>query len=72
MKINELIDSFEIWTTNEEKQLLKKLETPTKLKALEEQDQYRVQALIRKSLVKKTGFNDNPTLVSRSSENEKI
>ena len=72
MKINELIDSFEIWTTNEEKQLLKKLETPTKLKALEEQDQYRVQSLIRKSLVKKSGFNDNPTLVSRSSENEKI
>jgi len=72
MKINELIDSFEIWTTNEEKQLLKKLETPTKLKALDEQDQYKVQSLIRKSLVKKTGFNDNPTLVSRSSENEKI
>lgn len=72
MRFKELIDSFEIWTTNEEKQLLKKLETPTKLKALEEHDQYRVQALIRKSLVKKTGFNDNPTLVSRSSENEKI
>ena len=72
MKINELIDSFEIWTTNEEKQLLKKLETPTKLKALDEQDQYKVQSLIRKSLVKKKGFNDNPTLVSISSENEKI
>jgi hypothetical protein len=72
MKINELIDSFEIWTTNEEKQLLKKLETPTKLKALDERDQVNVQSLIRKSLVKKSGFNDNPTLVSRSSENEKI
>lgn len=72
MKINELLNSFEIWTTNEEKQLLRKLDKPTKFKELDENEQFRVQTLIRKSLVKKTGFDDNPTLVSRSSEDEEI
>jgi hypothetical protein len=67
MKINELIDSFEVWTTNEERELLKKLDKPVKLSALSEQDQFKVQGLIRKSLVTKVG-QDNPSVVA----NEKI
>jgi hypothetical protein len=67
MKINELIQSFEIWTTNEEKALLEKLRTPTLLSRLSEQEQFRVQVMIRKSLITKVGF-DNPTVVA----NEKI
>lgn len=63
MKINELIQSFEIWITNEEKDLLKKLSKPVKLSSLNEQDQFRVQALIRKSLVTKVGM-ENPTVVA--------
>ncbi len=63
MKINELIGEFEIWTTNEEKQLLKKLQSPVKISALSEQDQFRVQTLIRKSLVTKVGMN-NPSVVA--------
>lgn len=63
MKLNELIDSFEIWTTNEEKDLLKKLSKPIKLRNLNEHDQFRVQALIRKSLVTKIGTED-PFVVS--------
>ena len=63
MKLNELIDSFEIWTTNEEKELLKKLSKPIKLRNLNEHDQFRVQALIRKSLVTKIGIED-PFVVS--------
>ena len=63
MKINELINSFEIWTTNEEHQLLKKLSSPVKLSSLNEHEQVRVQAMIRKSLVTKVGMED-PTVVA--------
>jgi hypothetical protein len=67
MKINELITSFEIWTTNEEADLLKKLNRPVKLSQLSEQEQFKIQAMIRKSLVTKMGFED-PTVVA----NEKV
>lgn len=63
MKINELISDFQIWTTNEEDKLMEKLKTPVKLSALSEQDQFKVQALIRKSLVTKVGM-ENPTVVA--------
>ena len=67
MKINELIDDFTIFTTNEEAELLKKLKSPIKLSQLEEHEQFRVEAMIRKSLVTKVGMT-NPTVVA----NEKI
>ena len=63
MKINELIHDFEIWTTNEEKSILKKLKDPVKLSQLSEQEQFKVQAMIRKSLITKIGFND-PSVVA--------
>jgi hypothetical protein len=63
MKINELIDDFKIWTTNEEAELLKKLRSPIKLASLTETEQFRVQAMIRKSLVTKIGQED-PTIVA--------
>lgn len=63
MKINELIDSFEIWTTNEEAKLLKKLKDPVKVSQLEEHEQFQVQAMIRKSLVTKIGQKD-PSVVA--------
>jgi hypothetical protein len=58
MKINELISNFEIWTTNEEAELLKRLQHPMKISQLDEHDQFRVQAMIRKSLLTKIGHND--------------
>lgn len=63
MKINELIDNFEIWTTNEEAKLLKKLKDPVKISQLDEHEQFQVQAMIRKSLVTKIGHND-PSVVA--------
>jgi hypothetical protein len=63
MKINELIQEFEIWTSNEERELLKKLKQPLKLSSLTEHEQVRVQSLIRKSLVSKYGHTD-PTIVA--------
>ena len=67
MKINELISSFEIWTTIEERELLKKLSKPTRLCNLNEHDQFRVQSLIRKSLVTKIGTKD-PFVVSNETQ----
>jgi hypothetical protein len=63
MKINELIQDFEIWTTNEESKLLKKLQHPVRLSSLSEQDQFKIAAMIRKSLVIKKGMED-PIIVA--------
>ena len=62
-----LIDKFSIWTTNEERALLEKLKKPVKLSSLSEQEQFKVQAMVRKSLVIKVGMTD-PTVVA----NEKL
>jgi hypothetical protein len=63
MKVSDLIDDFNIWTTNEEAELLKKLSSPVKLSRLSEQEQFKVQAMIRKSLVTKIGMTD-PSVVA--------
>lgn len=65
--LDKMLGEFEIWTTNEEKELLKKLSSPIKLAHLSEHEQFRVQAMIRKSLVTKIGMT-NPMVVA----NEKI
>ncbi len=67
MRINELISAFEIWTTNEEKALLEKLKTPVLLANLSEQEQFRIQGLIRKSLVTKIG-DSNPKVVANETQ----
>jgi hypothetical protein len=58
MKINELINDFTVWTTNEEAHLLEKLQKPVRLSQLAEHEQFRIQAMIRKSLVTKIGMED--------------
>lgn len=63
MKINELVRSFEIWTTNEERALLRKLDRPTLLSMLPERDQQVAEGLIRKSLLIKIG-EINPKVVA--------
>jgi hypothetical protein len=66
-KIYNILDGFDIWTTNEETKLLARLKEPVKLSQLSEQDQFKVQVMIRKSLITKIGMND-PSVVA----NEKI
>lgn len=58
-----ILDDFQIWTTNEEKEILKKLKNPIKFSRLSEHEQVRVEAMIRKSLVTKVGMKD-PTVVA--------
>ncbi len=58
MKVEELLENMEIWTTNEEVKILKKLKSPVKLCTLNEHDKVKVEYMIRKGLVEKIGFND--------------
>jgi hypothetical protein len=62
-KVYSILDGFEIWTTNDEAQLLAKLKRPVKLASLTEQEQFKVQAMIRKSLITKIGMED-PSVVA--------
>lgn len=59
----QILDDFSIWTTNEEKAILKKLKKPVKLSQLSETEQFRIQAMIRKSLITKIG-QKNPSVVA--------
>lgn len=63
MKLNELVKSFEIYTTNEEKDILKKLNYPQYLSSFSERDQFTIEGLIRKSLVIKIG-DYNPRVIA--------
>jgi hypothetical protein len=62
MKISELIENFEIYTTNEEEKLLKQLYHPSPLHSFSEHDQFVIETLIRKNLVIKIG-NTNPVVI---------
>ena len=62
MNINELINGFEIYTTNEEREVLDRLTRPIKLTALNERERVIVENMIRKSLVIKIGHTD-PSVV---------
>jgi hypothetical protein len=55
MKINELVK--EIYTTNEEKDLLETLDSPRPLGAFPEREQIIINNLIRKSIISKIQHN---------------
>lgn len=53
MKLNELLGNFTIYTTNEEKQILSKIDDIMSLDTFTEREQAIIENLIRKSLVSK-------------------
>ena len=53
MKLNELIEDFTIYTTNEEKQVLSKIDDLMSIDSFSEREQTIIENLIRKSLVSK-------------------
>jgi UDP-N-acetylmuramate-alanine ligase len=53
MKLNELIEDFTIYTTNEEKEVLSKIDDVISLDVFSEREQTIIENLIRKSLVSK-------------------
>lgn len=57
MKINELITSFEIFITNEERAIYEAIDDHTSISKFDEREQYLIQNLIRKSLISKVIAN---------------
>jgi hypothetical protein len=62
MKISQLLNGFEIYTTNEERAMLDKLTRPIKMASLTEREKVIAENMIRKSLLIKVGFED-PSIV---------
>lgn len=58
MKLNELVKTFEIYTSNEEKSMLEKLNYPQLLSSFSEHERFIIEGMIRKSLVIKIGDTD--------------
>lgn len=67
MKINELIQDFVIQTSNEEKEVLKKLEQTARLDNFLERDQEVIRNLINKSLVQRIDRNGKTLVVANGS-----
>ncbi len=67
MKINEIIKTFEIYTSNEEQRLLNELTYVRPLSSFNERDQFTIEGLIRKSLVIKIG-DRNPKVIANDSQ----
>ena len=57
MKINDLLEKFEIFQTNEEKEVMSRLDGVMSLDSFTERDQVIIENLIRKSLVSKVHKN---------------
>lgn len=57
MKLNELIKSFDIYITNEERKLLETFDKPVPLSTFAERDQVIINNLIRKSVISKVRYN---------------
>lgn len=65
MKINELIYNFEVFTTNEEKELLNNLDSIVSIDTLTPREQVVIENLVKKSLVSKVVHN-NLTMVIKN------
>ena len=67
MKINDLVGEFTIAMSNEESEVLKKLDNPLPLHSFPEREQFVIEGLIRKALVSKVR-NNNMTLVDANED----
>ena len=63
MKINELLSSFYIYITNEERELYDQLNERTAITQFDERQQFIIQNLIRKSLVSKVVANGQELVI---------
>jgi len=68
MQLNELIQSFYIQTSNEEKDVLKKLSRPLPYETFTERDQFIIESLVRKSLVSKVRYGNLMLVVSNEQQ----
>ncbi len=63
MKLKDVLDQFEIYTSNEEDRVLEQLSYARPLSSFDERDQFTIEGLIRKSLVIKIG-ETNPRVIA--------
>lgn len=63
MKINDLIQNFEIFLTNEEKDILPKLQQLRLREEFTEREQYVIENMVKKSVVTKVKYNGETYLV---------
>jgi hypothetical protein len=63
MKINELLQSFYIYITNEEREVYNQIEKRTSLSEFDERQQFIIGNLVRKSLVSKVIANGQVLVV---------
>ena len=63
MKLNELLSDFQIQTTNEEEDVLKKCDSLQPIHMFSERDRFVIEGLIRKSLVSKVVQNGTVLIV---------
>lgn len=59
MKINDLIENFEIFVSNEEQKLLDSIEGVKSIEYFNEREQVVIENLVRKSLVSKVRTNNS-------------
>ena len=65
MKIDDVLKNFEIFTTNEERVVLERMEGIRPMAAYTERERFVIENLIRKSLVSKMRVN-NQIVVARN------
>ena len=63
MKINDLIKTFEIYKSNEEKKLLDKINGPCYLNTLTEREQEVAQNLVKKSLLSRVNYQGSAVVL---------
>lgn len=65
MKINELLNDFQVYITNEEKEILERVQGLRPMEAYTERERFVIENLIRKSLISKVKYN-NTFMVQRN------
>ena len=63
MKLNELISSFEIYTTNDEQQVLESIQSISPIDQFTEREQVIIDNLVKKSLISKCIYNGQTMVV---------
>lgn len=58
MKINDLLETFTIFVTNEEKKILDKMDEMREIGCYSERERFIIENLIRKSLVSKVRYQE--------------
>jgi len=63
MKLNELISSFEIYTTNDEQQVMESMQSISPIDQFTEREQVIIDNLVKKSLISKCIYNGQTMVV---------